>query len=95
MPNIKSQKDRVALAAKQTARNKAQKSALKTSVKKANASIEASAENKDTAVKAAAVSLSKAAGKGLIHHNTASRKISRLARRANKADAALAAEAED
>ena len=92
MPNIKSQKDRVALSAKQTARNKAQKSALKTSIKKANASIEAGAENKDAAVKAATVSLSKSAGKGLIHHNTASRKISRLARRANKADAAAPAE---
>lgn len=87
MPNIKSQKDRVRLTAKQTARNKSAKSALRTTLKKANASIEAGADNKADAVKAASVALEKAAGKGLIHRNTASRSISRLAKRAGKADA--------
>ena len=46
MPNIKSQKDRVRLAAKQTARNRSNRSALRTTIKKAKASIEANADNK-------------------------------------------------
>lgn len=87
MPNIKSQKDRVRLTAKQTARNKASRSALRTTVKKANASIEANADNKADAVKAATVALEKAGGKGLIHKNNASRKVSRMMKRANRAAA--------
>lgn len=87
MPNIKSQKDRMRLTAKQTARNKASRSALRTTVKKANASIEANADNKADAVKVAAVALEKAAGKGLIHKNNASRKVSRMMKRANRAAA--------
>ena len=84
MPNIKSQKDRMRLSAKQTARNKSAKSALRTTLKKANTSIE-TGEGKDEAVKAACVALEKAGGKGLIHRNTASRQVSRMAKRANKA----------
>ena len=83
MPNIKSQKDRVRLSAKQTARNKSARSALRTAVKKANASIEANADNKADTVKMAAVALEKAAGKGLIHRRTASRKVSRMLKKAN------------
>ncbi|MFV0411838.1 MAG: 30S ribosomal protein S20 [Oscillospiraceae bacterium] len=83
MPNIKSQKDRVRLATKQTAHNKTMKSALRTTVKKANASIEANAENKSAAVKDATVALEKAASKGLIHRNTASRKVSRMMKKAS------------
>ncbi|MDL2293659.1 30S ribosomal protein S20 [Ruminococcaceae bacterium OttesenSCG-928-D13] len=86
MPNIKSQKDRVRLTEKQTARNKSGKSALRTAVKKANASIAANADNKAEQVKGAQVALAKAGGKGLIHKNTASRKISRMAKRANVAN---------
>ena len=85
MPNIKSQKDRMRLTAKQTVRNKASRSALRTTVKKANASIEANADNKADAMKVAAVALEKAGGKGLIHKNNASRKVSRMAKRANRA----------
>lgn len=82
MPNIKSQKDRVRLSEKQTARNKSARSALRTTVKKANASIEANAEDKAVCVKDAQVALQKAASKGLIHKNNASRKASRLAKKA-------------
>ena len=88
MPNIKSQKDRVRLTEKQTARNKSAKSALRTTVKKANASIEANADNKSAAVKDATVALEKAGGKGLIHKNTASRKVSRMMKRANAVEKA-------
>ena len=46
MPNIKSQKDRVAQSKKEAAHNKAIKSNLKTVVKKADAAIDSNAENK-------------------------------------------------
>ena len=69
MPNIKSQKDRVAQSKKEAAHNKAIKSNLKTVVKKADAAIDSNAE-------------------GVIHKNTAARKISRMAKRNNKAAAA-------
>lgn len=84
MPNIKSQKDRVRLSAKQTERNKSMKSALRTQVKKANISIAEGSDNKDVDVKNAVVALEKAAGKGLIHRKTASRSVSRMMKRANK-----------
>ena len=84
MPNIKSQKDRVRLAEKQTARNKSARSALRTQLKKANTSIE-TGEGAADAVKNAAIALEKAGGKGLIHKRTASRRVSRLMKRANKA----------
>ena len=88
MPNIKSQKDRVRLSEKQTARNKSARSALRTTIKKANASIDANADNKAEAIKVASIALAHAGGKGLVHKNTASRKISRLQKRANKSAAA-------
>ncbi len=84
MPNIKSQKDRVRLTAKQTARNKSARSALRTDIKKATASIEANAETKNADLKSAIVAIEKAGGKGLIHRKTASRKVSRMMKRANK-----------
>ena len=87
MPNIKSQKDRVAQAAKEQARNKEIKSNLKTVVKKANAAIVSSAADKDAAVKVAVSAIDKAQSKGVLHKNTAARKISRMAKRANKAQA--------
>lgn len=87
MPNIKSQKDRVRLSEKQTARNKSARSALRTTVKKANTSIMANAEGRDAAVKDATIALAKAGGKGLIHRRTASRQVSRMMKRANRAQA--------
>ncbi len=87
MPNIKSQKDRVIQSAKEAMRNKAIKSNLKTVVKKADAAIAAGAAEKETAVVAAVSAIDKAASKGVLHKNTAARKISRMAKRANKANA--------
>ena len=86
MPNIKSQKDRVRLTEKETIRNKSARSALRTTVKKANASIEANADNKSDMILAATVSLQKAGRKHLIHKNTASRKIGRMMKRASAAN---------
>ena len=77
MPNIKSQKDRVVQAASEQAHNKAIKTNLKTVVKKA-------AADKDATVLAAVSAIDKARAKGVLKKNTASRKISRLAKRANK-----------
>ena len=87
MPNIKSQKDRVVQSAKEQAHNKAIKSNLKTVVKKANAAIVSGAADKDAAVKVAVSAIDKAQSKGVLHKNTATRKLSRMAKRANKAQA--------
>ena len=87
MPNIKSQKDRVLQTAKEQAHNKEIKSNLKTVVKKANAAIADNAADKDQAVLAAVSAIDKAKSKGVLKKNPAARKISRMARRANKAAA--------
>ena len=87
MPNIKSQKDRVVQSKKEALHNKAIKSNLKTVVKKANAAIAANAADKDAVVKVAVSTIAKAQSKGVVHKNTAARKISRLAKRANKDNA--------
>ena len=87
MPNIKSQKDRVVQSKKEALHNKAIKSNLKTVVKKANAAIAANAADKDAVVKVAVSTIAKAQSKGVVHKNTPARKISRMAKRANKANA--------
>ena len=87
MPNIKSQKDRVVQSKKEALHNKAIKSNLKTVVKKANAAIAANAADKDAVVKVAVSTIAKAQSKGVVPKNTAARKISRMAKRANKANA--------
>ena len=85
MPNIKSQKDRVVQSQKEAMANKVVKSNLKTVIKKADAAIVSNAADKDAAVKAAVSAIDSAKSKGVIHKNTAARKVSRLAKRANKA----------
>lgn len=85
MPNIKSAKKRVQSSRANNERNKAARSALKTAVKKADAAIEAKADNAEAAVKEAVASIDKAAGKGLLHKNNAARKKSALVKKLNKA----------
>ena len=85
MPNIKSQKDRVVQSQKEARANKVVKSNLKTVIKKADAAIVSKAADKDAAMKAAVSAIDSAKSKGVIHKNTAARKVSRLAKRANKA----------
>ena len=80
MPNIKSAKKRVKVIATKTARNKANRSALKTQIKKAD---EAIATDKQEAVKAAVKKIDQAVAKGLLHKNTAARRKSALAKKAN------------
>ena len=82
MPNIQSAKKRVKVNAVKAARNKAARSALKTEIKTANAAI-AAGENKEEALKLAVKKIDQAAAKGLLHKNTAARKKSALAKKAN------------
>jgi small subunit ribosomal protein S20 len=85
MPNIKSAKKRVKVNAVKTARNKAVMTNLKTTLKKANAAIEANAADKNDAVKLAIKKIDKACAKGLLHKNNAAHKKSQLALKLNRA----------
>ena len=72
MPNIKSAKKRVLIAKVNSERNKADKSALKTTLKKFEAAVaEGNREQADSAYQAAVQSIDKAAGKGILHKNAA------------------------
>ncbi|MBQ3888641.1 MAG: 30S ribosomal protein S20 [Clostridia bacterium] len=84
MANIKSAKKRVLVNEKKAAKNKAENSALKTAIKKANAAIEADDAGKEEAVKTAVKKIDKAAANGLIHKNNAAHKKSELALKLNK-----------
>ena len=84
MPNIKSAKKRVKVNETKNLRNKALRSNLKTTIKKADAAI-ANQENTDEAVRLAIKKIDQAVAKGILHKNTAARKKSAIARKANKA----------
>ena len=86
MPNIKSAKKRVLVNKTKAAQNKAANSALKTAIKKANASIDAGDANKAEVVKVAVKKIDQAAAKGLIHKNNAAHKKSALVNKLNKAN---------
>ena len=77
MPNIASAKKNMRKSRAATVRNRAQRSALRTALKKAQAP-DASAEVKLAATKL----LDRAARKGLIHKNNAARNKSRLSKSA-------------
>ncbi|GFI25992.1 30S ribosomal protein S20 [Lachnospiraceae bacterium] len=84
MANIKSAKKRILVAATKTERNKSIRSAVKTSMKKVEAAV--NAQNKEEAMAAlssASSVISKAAQKGVYHKNNAARKVSRLAKLVN------------
>lgn len=84
MANIKSAKKRVLVNETKAANNKARNSALKTAIKKANAAIEANADDKEAVVNDAIKKIDQAASKNLIHQNCAARKKSNLANKLNK-----------
>lgn len=84
MPNIKSSAKRDQLAKARNAKNKAEKSALKTAVKKFDAAV--AEGNKEAAVstyKVAVKAVDKAAGKNLIHKNNAANKKSKMTTKLN------------
>lgn len=77
VPNIASAKKNMRKTRAATVRNRAQRAALRTALKKAKAA-EASVDERDVAV----TLLDRAARKGLIHKNAAARHKSRLAKAA-------------
>ena len=85
MANIKSAKKRIITSAKRTAANKAVKSSVKTAIKKVHKAVEAGdKEAAVAALTAAEATIDKAASKGVLHKNNASRKVARLANSINK-----------
>ncbi|MBK3493345.1 30S ribosomal protein S20 [Viridibacillus sp. YIM B01967] len=82
MPNIKSAIKRVKTNAKVNAQNSQVKSAMRTAVKKAETALVAKEENAKELLSVAVKSLDKAASKGLIHKNAASRQKARLMKKA-------------
>ena len=84
MANIKSSAKRVLIGRERAARNKADKSELKTTMKKFEAAVaEGNQENTEAAYKAAVKSVDRAVSKGLIHKNNAARKKSKMAAKVN------------
>ena len=88
MPNIKSAIKRVKINEKKNVQNTMIKSDMRTAVKKVEAAV---VLNDATAAKStyaeAASKLDKAAAKGLIHKNTASRQKARLMKQVNSLNA--------
>lgn len=94
MANTASARKRVRQTAKRTLRNKARKSRIKTFIRKVEAALGA---NDPVAARAAFAAaepeIRRGVSKGVLHLNTASRKISRLAQRIKALDLAAAAKA--
>jgi small subunit ribosomal protein S20 len=83
--NIKSQIKRNKQNEKARQRNKAVKSALKTSVRQFREAADAGdTERAEQAMRAAYIKLDKAASKGVIHQNQAANRKSAIAKRANE-----------
>jgi small subunit ribosomal protein S20 len=85
MPNIDSAKKRARQNAKRTAVNHARKSRIRGYTRKVEEAL--AAGDKDAALKALKIAepeLMRGASKGVVHRNTAQRKVSRLTKRAAK-----------
>ena len=88
MANIKSAKKRIRVIEKKTNRNRRIKSHLKEVLKAFDLAIkEGNMETAKEQLDLAEKKLMQTASKGTIHKNAASRKVSRLAKRFNKANA--------
>lgn len=86
MPNIKSAKKRVIVAELRRQKNAAEKSAVKTAIKKYEAAIKAGEKEQAATLLTAAISrLDKAGKKGVYHKNAISRQKSRLTKIFNHA----------
>ena len=84
MPNIKSAKKRVLIAEARNARNRSRRSALKTILKKFEASVaEGNRAESENVYRAAVRAVDQAAAKGILHKNTAARKKSAMALKMN------------
>lgn len=82
MANTASARKRIRQTRKRTLQNHAQKSRMRTFVKKVEAAI-AGGDRADAvaALRAAQPEMQRAAGKGVVHRNTVARKLSRLSSR--------------
>ena len=86
MANIRSQIKRNRQNAKRQERNKAVRTALKTSTKKVRQAVEAGdVETARILQRETARALDKAVSRGIVHHRTAARRKSRLAKAASAA----------
>ena len=85
MPNIKSAKKRVLVNETKAAQNKAQKSALKTDLKKFEVAVAGGNRSEaDAAYKVAVKAVDQAVSKGLLHKNNAAHKKSSMTLKLNK-----------
>ena len=86
MPVIKSAKKRVKVAQKAHERNQDRRTSLKTAIKKVLTALEQNdVEYARTLLKQAESKLARAKNKGVVHANTAARKIGRLAKKVSTA----------
>ena len=84
MANIKSAKKRILVNQTKADRNKAIRSAVKTSMKKVDAAVAANdKEAAKTALTVAISTIESAASKGVYHKNNSARKVSRLTKLVN------------
>ena len=84
MANIKSAKKRILVTETKTARNKAIRSEVKTSIKKVEAAVAANDKAVAEAELKNAISvIESASAKGIYHKNNAARKVSRLTKLVN------------
>jgi len=83
LPNIKSAKKRVLVSKLQNEKNRANKSALKTQLKKFDAAAAEGGDAAKEAFKATVKAIDKAVAQGILHKNTAARKKSQVAGKLN------------
>jgi small subunit ribosomal protein S20 len=83
MANTKSAKKSARQNDKRQERNLARRTAVKTAIKKVITAVEEGAQETQELLLDAIAKIARAQGKGLLHKNTAARKISRLTRRVN------------
>jgi small subunit ribosomal protein S20 len=82
MPSHKSAEKRVRVTAKRTAANKARRSQIRSAIRTVEEALAAGDKKAATvALKAAEPQIMRGVSKGVVHKNTGSRKVSRLAHR--------------
>ena len=85
MANIKSAKKRILVSRRNADKNKAERSEVKTAIKKVYAAIESGDKAAaQTALTDATKTIDMATSKGVYHKNTSSRKVSRMSKAVNK-----------
>jgi len=87
MPNLQSSAKRMRQSEKRRLMNQARKSDIKTAMKKVEHAIEQDAPEEEARQRLSEVAakLARAKSKGVLHRNTAARRLSRITRRVNEA----------